>query len=287
MVEKTQRPIGGERREPQRQARELDSHRIQIDAVETSLGDGPADGDACRFVEIAGRAGPSRTSARSYACARKRQAATRNAPLPIAGSTMRSWRIWSGARVARERTERPPHEIVGNRLRRVERSGGLAHAGAGLERDDRPRHASARGWRSARHAARSRAAFRTPRPVARRRGRDTRCVRVPRDRTPARVESASSRPPRRLVVQVAPLGKRRSRRRKEPAVERRHAQVAGLGNRRERGASSRGAYPTGRARVCRARRFPAAHRRCSCRDTPDATAARARGLRRTAGKSRR
>ncbi len=48
MIEKRQRPIGGERRQPQRQPRELHRHRIEIDAVETALGDGPPQMDPLR-----------------------------------------------------------------------------------------------------------------------------------------------------------------------------------------------------------------------------------------------
>ena len=46
VIEKAQRPIGRERRQPERQTRELDGHRVQVDAVQASLGDRSPDGDS-------------------------------------------------------------------------------------------------------------------------------------------------------------------------------------------------------------------------------------------------
>ena len=54
MIEKAERPIGGERRQPQRQSRELNGHRIEIDAEQASLGDRPPDRGAFRRTEVAG-----------------------------------------------------------------------------------------------------------------------------------------------------------------------------------------------------------------------------------------
>ena len=54
MIEKRQRPVRGERRQPQRQPRELHRRRIEIDAVQTALGDLPAERGAIRRRDVAG-----------------------------------------------------------------------------------------------------------------------------------------------------------------------------------------------------------------------------------------
>ena len=71
MIEEAERPIAGERGQPQRQPGELHGHRIQVDAVQTAFGHGSADrrpfgARRCRWAWQP----PVRTSAASYAAAR-------------------------------------------------------------------------------------------------------------------------------------------------------------------------------------------------------------------------
>jgi hypothetical protein len=96
VIEKTQRPVLGECGQPQRQPRQLNRHRIEIDAVEASFGDRAADAGALRGPRSPGRQAPLLRSAVSYASPRYAHAPTRNAPLPIAGSTIRRLRMRSG-----------------------------------------------------------------------------------------------------------------------------------------------------------------------------------------------
>src|SRR5689334_23826864 len=53
VIQKRQRPIGSERGEPQRQPRELDGHRVDVDAVETSISDRAPNGHALRLADVA------------------------------------------------------------------------------------------------------------------------------------------------------------------------------------------------------------------------------------------
>ena len=70
MVEKRQRPIGGERRQPERQPRQLHRHRVQIDAVEAPLGDRAPNRRSLVLADVARMAAAASNSAVSYACAR-------------------------------------------------------------------------------------------------------------------------------------------------------------------------------------------------------------------------
>ncbi len=107
VIEEAERLVARQRREPQRQPRELDGHRIGIHARETACGYGATYVRArCPRRGRSPRIGLHSTSARSYACDRHRQAATRNAPLPIAGSTTRSVRMSSARRACEQRRQR-------------------------------------------------------------------------------------------------------------------------------------------------------------------------------------
>ena len=56
MIEKAEGLAAGERREPERQARELHRHGIGIDAKQTALGDQPSNVRVLRLVEVGVRA---------------------------------------------------------------------------------------------------------------------------------------------------------------------------------------------------------------------------------------
>ena len=68
VIEEGQRPIGRQRRQPQRQPAQLHGHRIAIHAVQASLRDGPPEPGPVRVREIAGR----RPSPRESTPARRR-----------------------------------------------------------------------------------------------------------------------------------------------------------------------------------------------------------------------
>jgi hypothetical protein len=59
VVEKRQRPIAGERRQPQRQAPELDGHGVEVDAEQAALRDRPAEAGAVPLVQLRGGTIPS------------------------------------------------------------------------------------------------------------------------------------------------------------------------------------------------------------------------------------
>src|SRR5207249_10329792 len=52
MVEKTERAIGRKRRQPQRQARQLYSHGVEVHTEQTALGNRPSNGRALDGAEI-------------------------------------------------------------------------------------------------------------------------------------------------------------------------------------------------------------------------------------------
>ena len=126
VIEKRQRLAGRKRREPEREARELHRRRIQVDAEETSLRDDPPEHRAVRFVDIrlAGRAvanqrpfvGAREISARRDEKGRAAHRRIHDAQLENA----------IGRRAVDQRMQRAPHDVVGERLRCVERAGRLA-----------------------------------------------------------------------------------------------------------------------------------------------------------------
>ena len=128
VVEEPERLVGGERRQPQRHARELHRRRVEVDAVQAALRDEAPEGSRDRSsVTSASRAASLADAARARRRRpRKRHAATRNAPLPIAGSTIAQRENRVGRDVGDERTERLAHEVSRERHRRVEGAGLLA-----------------------------------------------------------------------------------------------------------------------------------------------------------------
>src|SRR5262249_10528985 len=56
MIEKTQRPVGGQRRQPQGQPCQLDCHGVEIHAVQATFRDEPPDSTAFPRSNIAGMA---------------------------------------------------------------------------------------------------------------------------------------------------------------------------------------------------------------------------------------
>ena len=85
VIEKRQRLVGRQRREPQRQARQLHRRRIQVDAEEASLRDEPPEQRAIHFVDIRLRRpgrrepAPARTRARDIGMPRRER---RRCPSP-------------------------------------------------------------------------------------------------------------------------------------------------------------------------------------------------------------
>src|SRR6516164_6072082 len=53
VIQKTERPIRGEGTQPQRQARELDSHGVEVHAIQTALRNRSPDDDALPFIDVA------------------------------------------------------------------------------------------------------------------------------------------------------------------------------------------------------------------------------------------
>ena len=216
MIEEAQRTIGGERREPERQARELHRHRVEIDAVQAAFGDRASNGRAFRLADVA-RETAARLDERRLVRGReisarghqKGAAAHRRIDDAEAQDVLRR-------PAADERPERPTDDEVGDRLRRVERARRLPDSGSRLQRDavalDDGRVVEQRFVDGA-ELLDAEIAVRDPlAPAARRRG-----PRRQRDDGAARG----------VVVEIAAIGERRPRGREEPAVERRHAQLAG------------------------------------------------------------
>ena len=105
-----------------------------------------------------------------------------------------------------------------------------------------------------------------------------------RDRRAGACRERQQRPSARFVVEIAALGERRARRREETAVERRDAQIAGPAAGVREAADRAQRVPQTRRPIRALGGVAQGPRGCSSRGTPDATAARARALPRTAGK---
>ena len=129
VIEEAERPIGGERRQPERQPRQLHGHGIQVDAVQAALGDRAADGRRARARSEIARMAAARSNERRFVGGgeiaaggdQKRAAAHRR----VDDSKLQDA---FGRGVADERSERPADKVVGDRLRRVERAGRFADA---------------------------------------------------------------------------------------------------------------------------------------------------------------
>ena len=134
MIEKAQRTIGCQRREPEREPCELDRHGVQIDAVQAAFGDGASDGCAFGLPDVAGQTA-ARVDKRRFVCARevparrheKRAAAHGRIDDPEPENAV-------GRQPAHERRERAPDDEVGDRLRCVERAGRFSNSGSRLQR---------------------------------------------------------------------------------------------------------------------------------------------------------
>ncbi len=135
MIEKAQRPIRRERREPQRQSRELHRHRIQIDPVETPFGDRATDRRALRLADVGGMTA-ARADERRFVRGReisargdeKRTAAHRRIDDPQLQDPF-------GRGIDHEGAECAANQIIGDRLRRVEAAGCFSEAGSANQRD--------------------------------------------------------------------------------------------------------------------------------------------------------
>ena len=130
VVEEGERVVLRQRHQPERQLGEVHRHRVPVHAVEAALGDEPARED--HLVLVRRDLGPLAVGVPGLdeASPSWRQASTRNAPEPIAGSqTLRS-RICSGrggrsscaAQPLQDRLERRADDRLGQRPRRVVRA---------------------------------------------------------------------------------------------------------------------------------------------------------------------
>ena len=196
VIEKRQRPVGRERRQPERQPRQLDGHRVHVDAIQAPLGNRPPRRHALALAEIAAvvahRSGPAPLRTPRPDSGRRRPG-TRRCPSPDrrceAGGCVPGSHRAPAVRASGERgSRRSAGACRTSRWPFGSRSRGSAWTGTCLPPPP-----------LGRAAARSRAAFRTPRRVARRRDRGRRCVRARRDRAPAgsRARARRAWPPRR------------------------------------------------------------------------------------------
>jgi hypothetical protein len=133
VIEKAERAIRCQRREPQRQTCELHRHRVEIDAVETAFGDRSPDARAVGVTDVGRVAGAGTDQRRLIGVGEKpaggdekRAAAHRRVDDPQLQNLL-------GSGVPDERAECAPHEIVRHRLRRVEAAARLPRAGAGFQ----------------------------------------------------------------------------------------------------------------------------------------------------------
>ena len=135
VIEKAERTISGERGEPQREARELDRHRVEVDAVQDALGDRPPHPDPVGFTDV-GRMTASGPHQRGLVGAREKPAGgDEEGAAAHRGIDDAQPEDLIGRRIAHQRAERPPHHVVRDRLRRVERAGRFSHTRAGLQRN--------------------------------------------------------------------------------------------------------------------------------------------------------
>ena len=136
VIEECERPIGRERRQPQRQPGELDGHRVHVDAVQTPLRHPSPQQRALVFTEIR----------RLIAASSNQRRFVRIRQIPARGDEKRAaphCRIddakledFVGGRLVNQGTQSPADQVVRDGLRRVERAGGLSNAGSTGQGDD-------------------------------------------------------------------------------------------------------------------------------------------------------
>ena len=218
MVQKRERSVGGQRRQPERQACELDCHRVQIHAVQASFRNGAPDRHPVAIVHVARMASTLPHQRRLVRVGqipargdKKGAASHRGVDDPELEDAIRR-------KIPDERTERAPHDVVRDWLRRVEGTGRLANAGSTLERD-RVGTAVSR-FRRAPHG------LRLVIEQCLVHGAELLYAEIPvGDPLPSRSvrrrsrRQRKNRTPRRLIVQAAAFGERRPGRREQPSVE--------------------------------------------------------------------
>ena len=138
MVEERERTLGGERRQPQRQPRELNRHRVQVHPVHAAFRNRAANRcplGIAKVSRIALAGADERHLVRRGKIAaggdEKRAAAHRRIHNPEAEDAVRR-------RLDDQRTERAADQIVGNGLWRIERAGRLARARPRFKCDGSP-----------------------------------------------------------------------------------------------------------------------------------------------------
>ena len=135
MIQKRERAVGGKRREPERQPRQLNGHRVQIHAVQAAFRDRAPDRRPFGFSEIARVAAtlPDERflvrAGKITACRDEKGAASHGR---VDDSNLEDAR---GGELPHQRPQRASHDVVSYRLWRVERPCCLADARSGFEGD--------------------------------------------------------------------------------------------------------------------------------------------------------
>ena len=203
VIEEGERPIGRERREPQGEPRELHRHRVQVDAVQASLGDRPAKASPIPLVDVRGEAAAGSDERSGVFGGKEAAGGHEERATSHRGIQHPQREDLLGSGVRHERRQRAAHE-VGSQRRAAYRSwlwpSSFLRRGRVLPRVPRS------GRRGALPRASSRARSRRRPPVVRRRDPGRRCVPVPRDaawsrgRAPTAWRRSRPRPPLRPVV---------------------------------------------------------------------------------------
>ena len=144
VIEKAERTIGGQRRKPERQARQLDRHRIEIDTVQTAFSDQSTDCGSLARTEIAWMTLPVLDDGRFVGLAEIRAGCHQKSATAHRGIEHLHVENPLRRRISNERVKGLSNEIGRDWLWRIERAHRLANAGARLQRNNRVRATSAR-----------------------------------------------------------------------------------------------------------------------------------------------
>ncbi len=135
MVQERQRPVPGESRQPEREPRELNGHRIQIHAEQAALRDLPPYRRPFLGTDVIGETSAGREQ-RFFVRFREKPAGGDEKGAAAHGRIQhRQLQNLVRAAAAHEGTNRLPDEIVRDGLRRVEGARRLAGAGSPFQRD--------------------------------------------------------------------------------------------------------------------------------------------------------
>src|SRR5262245_42779715 len=136
MVQKGERPVGGERGEPEGKTGKLHRHGIQVDAVQTALGHHSSNRYPFSIPKVTGMASAATKHCRLVGLCQVATGGNEECPASHGGVDHSKLKYAFGLDVFDQRPKRSPDQVVGDWEWRVERPRGLSRSGSTHEFDE-------------------------------------------------------------------------------------------------------------------------------------------------------